>query len=267
MRHILLPLSLALLLLLPGCKGGGDQPTPAPFLPPPEVTASPSPTPQRGWWEGLTADALPALGGESVTLEDGTVLTALGEIDGEDIALYAADEPTMNFFQAFLRKGDLLQPMGAVDGRPPALSQLLWSDFDADGQKELLVSLKNGSGTTLTLCEWEDGWTIRPYSGYGDDLKSAITFTTSGRTATVTYGNYSATYAMGPNDKSMSGLSAFDEYVFFDADKDGSISAVFAAGVDVDGSARRFASLTADVDYDGGGFTLRNIKLVSTGGV
>ncbi|NCB62304.1 MAG: hypothetical protein EOM52_01635 [Clostridia bacterium] len=268
MRRILLPLLLALLLLLTGCTGGKSQPTPAPFLPPPETTPSPSPATQRDWWEGLTADALPIPGGESVTLEDGTVLAALGEAGGGDIALYTADVPTINFVQLLLRYGDKLQAIGGADGHPPVLSALQWHDYDGDGEDELLISLKDGSRTTLSLCEWEDeSWTVNSYHSYAEELKAALDFRKEGRTATVTYGSYSAAYAMGPKDRSMGGLSAFHEYVFFNADKPGKISAVFAVGVDVDGSARRFASLTADVDYDGGDFTLRNIKLVPTGGV
>lgn len=271
-----LALTLSLLLALTACGKAPAAETPGPAPQPVQTSApvaAPSPEPISGtiteaWCAGLDLTALPTRESGPAELEDGTKIVCLGQAKEADIALYTVWFPTRNFPELLIRYVDKLQGLGTTD-ISAQVKDLVYADFDEDGQEELCAVLRWASTTSLTLYEWDEGWTARPYdpSDFSGELLDLLSVKESASKVTVSYGRDTAGYTPGPNDKGLDGLHrAFGDMAVFRVE-DGQIYAVFGLAADVGGELRYFATLTAWVVYDGTGFSLYDLKLLSNSGV
>ena len=261
----LLPLALCLMLLA-GCGKAPADPSPTP--PPPEPSPTVSVQLPLAWWAELGSDALPQPG-DQARLSDGSSVRCLAALESPDVSAYLVLHAQRNTPELYLREGDRFYDLGA-----PSLlfdapeTRLSWSDLDGDGGEELLLILREGQRSLLAVARrGQDSWTYQPYDTYGQALEAALDYRYEPFTATVTYGRESASYTLGANESGRIGLHTdFSGYSFFNASGT-DLSAMFGVGVDVNGQVRYFATVSADVEYDGTGFTLRNLSLTSIGGV
>lgn len=258
----------ALLFLLTACGKGPEAPTAVPAPTPTSApAATPSPIPEADWREDVALSDLPLPADGTVTLEGGTALACLGEAEGADLALYRA-VPAQGSPALLLRYVDKLQWFDAVD--PAAtVSTLVWDDFDGDGADELCAILRFDHTSSLTMYEWDDGFTAVPYApeDFSAELLELLDYRSASRTATVTHGRESASLTLGPGESGPIGFHEdFGDLSYFNLDGT-DLSAVFGVGADVNGEVRYFATLLSSVAYDGAGFTLADLRLVSNSGV
>lgn len=264
-----LAFALALLLALTACGKAPAADTPAATTPPPAETPAPSPTPDaEEWWKGLDLTALPTRESGPVELSDGVTVTCMAQAKEADIALYAVLFPTRNTQDLLLRYVDKLQPAGvAFPG--DQVSDFTFQDFDGDGESELCSVLRAGHTSTLTLYEWDEGWTAVPYdpADFSRELLDLLDVRESSSQVKVSYGKVTATYSPGPKDQGLSGLHRdFGDLAAF-WPEDGRLYASFGLAADVGGELRYFGTMTASVTYDGAGFSLYDLQLLSNSGV
>lgn len=277
-----------LLLLLSGCaKDGAVTPTPSASSPLATATAAPasatpslrtaptpSPAPEPAWWEGLSADALPTPGGDGLSLENGTTVDCLEDLSPTNTSLYLVWEATENEPCLWLRRDASFQCLAGFTAYDAlATHALTWLDYDGDKTDELLLLFRNGEHAALAVCEWEDGWAaVHSFdsSVYDPLLRKALAYEFDGETATVTLGESSASYDLGPGDEEGEyTLAPFGDLVFFTI-TDSDISAVFGVNIAIGGREDTMATLgtvSAKVTYSGKGFSLTDLALISVGGV
>ncbi|WP_186564295.1 hypothetical protein [Lawsonibacter celer] len=264
MKKLLAPL-LALGLLLSSCSHGQAPSTPLPSsTPTPVPVASPSSAPL--WWERPDLSLLPQSLEESALL-GGVPCWLMGT--AEDVQLYCGVD--VNEGGWLLRRGDAVQYFPApMARRPETAPKLQWGDFDADGQEELLILYyTTPQSADLHIYEWAEGWTDRHFGPevYNPLLLDAIEYHYEPRTATVACGGNTVSYTLGPEEAGRVGLwDSFGDLLFYRVE-DTSLTAVFGIGLNINGQARYFANVTAQLCYDGASFSLLNFQLLETGGV
>ena len=271
MRMPVLALAFALLLLA-GC--GGEAPlnwTPTP--------ATPSPSPVQGlsegdtWWAGVDPALLPTEP-EDEPYVDGPVSYGLLQSAPErELFLYEVHCAPYDSVQYLLRQGDTLgEALRLETGRFALRYNLAWGDYDGDGEDEYAISLvhAHGTGSDLILGELsEDGWTFFTYdpADYSAELSAALGFQYAGDTVTLSYGGVTVSYTLGPSESGpVSPIEDFSQVAFLTPSGD-QLTASFGAGAVIDGSPVCFSLVMADVIYDGEGFSLSNLRLLSTTGV
>ena len=288
MKRRLVPL-LAIALVLSAC---GRAPEAAPTAPPPaapasqtpEAPPSPTPEPEPPWWEGITVDDLPDTPATAEeVLAGGQDFCLLARLPGEDIALYGSSAPAPGGRAGvLLRRGDTLTPFDQVylPDEAPALPQLWWDDFDGDGGAELAVKylIRNHAGShvyELHIYEPEgEGWIDHGLTDRDADalLSELVTcrYDAAGHTVTASVPGGSASYPLGEGgpEPQAGGTLTFVDRTFYRYE-DGSFTGVYGVGALLQGldDPRYFASVTADVVYDGAGFSLENLQLMEIGGV
>lgn len=269
----LLPL---LLVMLAGC-GADPAPTATPEgTSPPAVSGTAAPAPSApvdaddgdAWVAHIDLTALPQKGELPVELADGTRVACLAKADSADVSLYAVQRPDTEGRDLLFRYVDKLQAMGTL-AEGEQVTAAVWSDWDGDGDSELAVVLRGEATSGLTVYEWDGGWTARAFEpeAYSRQLLDVLDYTYGNRTLTVTHGRESASLTLGPTEtgrigfhEDFGGLAAFRV-------EDGALYAVFGLGADVNGEVRYFGTLTATVTYDGEGFSLYDLRLISNSGV
>lgn len=267
---------LALLLALAGC-GAGPAPAETPEgTSPPALSETSAPVPEApvetdagdAWVAHIDLTALPQKGELPVELSDGTRVACLAKADSADISLYAVQRPDSEGRDLLFRYVDKLQAMGML-AEGEQVNGAVWSDWDGDGASELAVILRGEAASGLTVYEWDNGWTARPFKpeAYSQQLLDVLDYTYGNRTLIVTHGRESASLTLGPTEtgrisfhEDFGGMAAFRV-------EDGALFAVFGLGADWNGEVRYFGTLTATVVYDGEGFSLYDLRLISNSGV
>lgn len=272
MKKLFFPtLLLGLLLCACGGSGAADTPAPTPVVssaPPTAVVSTPSPAPdaESAWWEGLDPAQLPDTMDAPAQING---VTCFWVASAEDARLYCAVDSEAGGW--LLRRGDTVSYFPAPMEAVPATPRMQWGDFDADGTAELLILYSpDPHASDLHLYEWDDGWTDRHFGPevYTPILLSSLDYQYQPYTATVTCGRQTASYTLGAGEGGgdVPLWDSFGDLLFYRVE-DLSITAVFGVGVKVGGQPRYFATLTGDVDYNGSGFSLLNLRLTATGGV
>lgn len=269
MKHSALPLLLCALLLLAGC--GKEEPlnwTPTPATP----TPSPSiPAEDEAWWTGVDVDLLPTELGDEPYVDGDVSYRVYAAAPERDLLLYEVRCAPYEGAQYLLRlDGALGEPLRLEEALPDGQCSLAWGDYDGDGTEEYALTLTQETGTGLTLCELEgDAWTFHTYApaDYSAELSSLLSFHYEGGTVTLRYGGDATSYTLGPEESGPAApLEDFSQVAFFTPSGD-SLSASFGAGAVIGDRNVYFALVLASVDYDGEGFTLSDLRLLSTPGV
>lgn len=271
---------LVLVLLLTGCTrepappSTTDTTSPVPSVNPTVSVpaATPSPTPEKSWWEGRTAERLPAEAASvgSIASLDGPVCLAL--LPQEDIGLYGDPDPTLGIL---LRKGEHLQffPQTYATTRY-TLPELAWANVDGDNDKELTIKYLVEDLDGNIVYEWHvyewDGteWTDRGFTPdiYRPILEELISYAYKDGVVTISAANDSVT-AHYDGDKAPQGLAPPGELVFFRYDGD-TLKVVFGLRLALSNEKTSdIATLTATLTYDGDGFSMSNYYLEQVGGV
>lgn len=265
MRRIVLLSALLLLLTACGDKSVPSQPpVPSETTPPATQTPQPETSPRP---EFSLLD-LPAPGDLPAELEDGTRIAFLRQAEAADIALYAVLSPDVEAPELLFRYVDKLQWMGAMPAGATA-PYVVFADFDGDGAQELAVVLQKDSTSTLTLYEWDGGWSAFPYdaSTYSAHLLEDLDYDQTGGSVTVSYGTSTASYTPGPQVQGPVRLHEdFGDQVAFRVEEDG-LYVIFGLGADTGDQVRYFGMITATVSYGEDGFKLYDLRLISNSGV
>lgn len=270
MRKSVLPALLCALALLSAC--GKEEPlnwTPTPATPRPTAAA---PAEEEAPWAALTVDDLPTALAQASDLFSGEEpqIYLLGCKLGEELYLYGLNEGWGG--GVLLRRGEELthfdQAFSPTD--TPALPELHLADYDGDGSEELAVRyLMAADGDRIAydlhIYDWADGaWTdcgvthdICAQKALGEvetDYDAA-----SGR-FTLSYGSTSAVYQVPAQYRSDPGGLTLDTCFF--REQDGIFTVVLGARLDTTGTL--FANILATIDFQGGDFTLRDIRVEPT---
>ena len=160
-------------------------------------------------------------------------------------------------------------------------TQLNVADFDGDGSGELAVKYLLANGASSLVYELhiyepqpDGGWTDHSLTEREIDalLSAAVEyrFDAAAGIATASVPGEDASYRLGdqdPNPVEDYALS-FTGRTFYRYE-DGSFTGVFGAGLCLQGleTLQYFATVTADVVYDGNGFSLEHLRLMEIGGV
>lgn len=270
MRRAILPALLCALALLAAC--GKEEPlnwTPTPVTPQPTATA---PAEADAPWTVLTVDDLPTALATAADLfsSEEPQIYLLGCKLSEELYLYGLNEGWGGGI--LLRRGEELthfdqafSPVGT-----PALPELHLSDYDGDSEEELAIRyLMSADGDRiiydLHIYDWTDGaWTdcgvthdICAQKALGEvetDYDDA-----TGR-FTLSYGSTSAVYQLPETHQSDPGSLTLDTCFF--REQDGVFTVVLGARLDTTGTL--FANILATIDFQGGDFTLRDIRVEPT---
>lgn len=198
----------------------------------------------------------------------------LASVEKADIRLYGLNTPKE--YGILLRKGDVLQyfqqTYGVQDG---VLPELQWEDLDADGQSELVARyfIDNRDGKAvyeLHIYEpGQDGWTDHGLTPevYRPLLEDLIHYRYDEELSTVTISMEQLSTSIWYGDEMMpTGLAPLGDLVFFRS-KENRFQIVFGLRLETEGARVDIATLTADLNYDGQGFSLQNYELTPLGGV
>ncbi|WP_294472363.1 hypothetical protein [uncultured Intestinimonas sp.] len=271
MRNVKKPaLLLCALLLLAGC--GGEEPldwTPTPVTPPP--TREASLTEDASWWAGVDVDLLPTEAGSEPYVDGEVTYRVWASAPERELLLYEVRCAPYEGAQYLLRKGEALgEPLRLAEGLPEGRCGLAWGDYDRDGAEEYTLTLTRDTGADLILCELTgEDWTFHTYgpADYSAQLSAALGFSDENGAVTLRYGGTSVTYTLGPAESGPAApLEDFSRVAFVTPDGD-RLSGSFGAGAVIGGENVYFAQVLADVVYDGEGFSLANLRLLSTTGV
>lgn len=288
MKKLLLPL-LLLSLLLFGCARSPVQPVPAPDTPGPAPVEPPLPTaaPEPLWWEGVTVDDLPAVpAAPEEILAGAQAFYLLSELPEQDIALYGYGGSVLedaDFSGVLLRRGDTLTPFDQayLPAVEPVLPELWWADFDGDGASELAVKYMIRNHTRSHVFELHfyapeegGGWSDCGLTDSDADAllaqQVAYAYDPGSRTITAALPDERVSYRLGDQDPEPAGDAplCFLDRTFYRY-RDGSFTGVYGTGVLLQGLGTPcyFASVTADVRYDGASVSLEHLHLTALGGV
>lgn len=260
---------LTLLLLLTACKSGGETAASPSSPPAPTASFTPEPTsdPDAPWWERLTAGDLPtALAAAEDLSGTGEQCFMLGHLKDPDISLYGvAGEDVV-----LLRRGETLAAFEQVYRAQPqaVLPELWWMDLDGDGAEELAVRyLRDADEDHLVYDLHIYAWDGQRWSdcavtkdACADRVLSQVEVRRENGSVTLSYGRTSAVYQLPQG--SGAGRLVLDSGFF--RCQDGVFTVVLGARVD---QLSHFANVLADIDYTGGSFTLRNLRVEPTMGV
>lgn len=270
MKKLPLATLAAALLLLSACSGS-PAPSPSPSAPA-DISPAPSQTStataEPMWWETARSTVLPDQTGTPVSV-DGVDCYLLATL--EDTRLYCGLAGEDGGY-LLLRQDEALFLPAPMEQLPETSPKLQPGDFDGDGSEELLLlCYDQPQAAQLYLCRWADGWTVHAFSStvYNPLLLEALEyrFDSDTNTATVTCYGEQVDYSLGAGESGQPDLHRdFSGLVFYRV-SDETITAVFGVGLELEGSVRYIANLTADVIYDGADFSLENFQLVATGGV
>ena len=255
MRRAILPALLCALALLTAC--GKEEPlnwTPTPVTPQPTATA---PAEADTPWTALTVDDLPTALATAADLfsSEEPQIYLLGCKLGEELYLYGLNEGWGGGI--LLRRGEELthfdqafSPVGT-----PALPELYLADWDGDGDGELAVRyLMAADGDRIAydlhIYDWADGaWT-----------DCGVTHDAAAGRFTLSYGSTSAVYQVPAQYRADPGGLTLDTCFF--REQNGTFTVVLGARLDATGTL--FANILATIDFQGGDFTLRDIRVEPT---
>lgn len=263
-------LSLALLLLLPGCKAQpstASTPTPAP-VPAPTATPTPSLEEMEPWWTGAALEDLPTEEEPVYQVGDVTWRLTCAE-PGLDLALYDVSKGDLGV-QFVLRHGEAL---GEVYRAPGVNSDAFYSlhagDFDGDGVQEFAV----GMYRMFVLCELdEEGCTALVYdeSQYVPQIQSALEVQLAEDSVTLYCGGSSAVYRPASETPGRVGFQEdYSSLPFWFTFSDDTIRAIFPlmGYVEEAHTGSLFATLRYTLAYDGHQLTPQNFQLEDMAGV
>ena len=285
---VLLP---TLLLPLSACSpqqpAGASPAPPAVSTPAAPVSPMPSPQPDSGplWWEDISFSDLPSACSEPEDISAGSGgIYLLASLPEQELSLYGyGGEMDGAPCGILIGQGTGLSPFDQVylSAESPALPELWWNDFDGDGSGELAVKYLLANGASSLVYELhiyepqpDGGWTDHSLTEREIDalLSAAVEyrFDAAAGIATASVPGEDASYRLGdqdPNPVADYALS-FTGRTFYRYE-DGSFTGVFGAGLCLQGleTLQYFATVTADVVYDGNGFSLEHLRLMEIGGV
>ena len=190
----------------------------------------------------------------------------LGHLKDPDISLYGvAGEDVV-----LLRRGETLAAFEQVYRAQPqaVLPELWWMDLDGDGAEELAVRyLRDADEDHLVYDLHIYAWDGQRWSdcavtkdACADRVLSQVEVRRENGSVTLSYGRTSAVYQLPQG--SGAGRLVLDSGFF--RCQDGVFTVVLGARVD---QLSHFANVLADIDYAGGSFTLRNLRVEPTMGV
>ena len=286
----LLPLTLALLLLLSACTSAEADATPVPDIRPsaslnPESPAPTAAQPEDRWWEGVSHADLPSDLSPVGEIEAGSGrLYFLASLPEQELALYGYGGDTDGApCGILLGSGSTLTHFEQVylSAEHPALPELWWDDFDADGSGELAVNYLVSNTSSANVFELhiyepqQDGsWSDHALlpEDYTAQLKSMIEYQYDAdcRVVTASVPSGSAEFPLNDDEPEPAGAYPlfFLNRTFYRRDG-GALTGVYGLGVMLNTlkAPRYFGLVTAEIEYDGDSFTLAHIALQSTLGV
>ena len=263
-------LSLALLLLLPGCQ---NQQSAAPMpvstpIPTPTATPASSLEDMEPWWVGIDLEDLPTE--EEPVYQAGDVTWRLTCAEPAlDLALYDVSKRDLGV-QFVLRHGE---DLGEVYRSPGVSSDAFYSlhagDFDGDGEREFAV----GMYRMFVLCELDgENCTALVYdeSQYVPQIQSALEVQLAEDSVTLYCGGSSAVYRPSTESPGRVGFQEnYSSLPFWFTFSDDSIRAVFPVMgyVEESHTGSLFATLRYTLAYDGHQLTAQNFQLEDMAGV